>query len=74
MVSRIPLLVLAHVALGALLCAGCDTDCGCGSQYEKCLAESPPGAAKADCARQQDTCEAQCDASKSLEEQEHGLR
>jgi hypothetical protein len=74
MVSRIPPWVLACVALPGLLGAGCDTDCGCGSQYEKCLAEAPPGAAKADCARQQETCEAQCDASKSLEESAHGLR
>ena len=45
---------------GALLDAGC-TDCGCNQQYEKCVAESPPGASKADCAAKLEQCEDACD-------------
>jgi hypothetical protein len=74
MTSRTASLLAVVVAALAVLSTGCDTDCGCDSQYEQCLADAPPGAAKADCARQQETCEAQCDASKSQEEAEHGLR
>lgn len=65
---------LVWVALAALLCSGCDTDCGCDAQYEDCLAKAPPGAAKADCAQAHDRCEEQCDASRSAEEAELGMR
>ena len=58
-------------AILALAPIGCDTDCACDDQYEECLAEAPPGAAKADCAREYDACQAQCDASRAADETDH---
>ena len=55
---------LVAVLTSAML-EGCSSDCGCDQRYRECIEKAPPGAAKADCAKEQDDCERACDEGRT---------